>query len=35
LRIERHDRPVDAYLLFTDPTDLHRHLTDIVLTQSP
>ena len=35
LRVERHDKPVDAYLLFTDPTDLHRHLTDIVLTQAP
>lgn len=35
LRIERHDKPVDAYLVFTDPSDLHKHLTDLVLTQSP
>lgn len=35
VRIERHEYPVDAFLLFTDPSDLHSHLTDIVLTQTP
>jgi hypothetical protein len=35
VRVERGERAIAAYLLFTDPSDLHRHLTDLVLTQAP
>lgn len=35
VKVERGDKPVSAYLLFTDPSDLHKHLTEIVLTQIP
>jgi ADP-ribosylglycohydrolase len=35
VRVERGDRSIDAYLLVTDPSDLHRHVTDLVMTQMP
>lgn len=35
VKVERGEKPVNAYLLFTDPSDLHKHLTEIMLTQIP
>lgn len=35
VRVERHEHPVDAYFVLTDPTDLHRWVTDVVMTQVP
>ncbi|MCS7252515.1 MAG: ADP-ribosylglycohydrolase family protein [Armatimonadetes bacterium] len=35
VKVARGDEPVSAYLILTDPTDLHRHITDVVLTMSP
>ncbi len=35
VRIERQEKPVDAYLIFSDPEDLYRGVTDIVMTQVP
>ncbi len=33
VRVMREQHPVDAYLVLTDPTDLHRWVTDVVMTQ--
>ncbi|MFA4028942.1 MAG: hypothetical protein GDYSWBUE_001508 [Candidatus Fervidibacterota bacterium] len=35
VKVMRGDEPVNAYLILTDPTDLHRHITDVALTMSP
>lgn len=35
VKIKRNDKPANAYLILTDPNDLHRHVTDVTMTQSP
>ncbi|HIE51184.1 MAG TPA: ADP-ribosylglycohydrolase family protein [Armatimonadetes bacterium] len=35
VRLERHEEPVEAYLILTDPSDLHRGVTEVLMTQAP
>lgn len=35
VRVERHDKPVDANIILSDPSDLYRGVTDVIMTQAP